>query len=167
MRQEHIKLWHEAIDEDADRIWNGIREDVAPPLRHSFVTGDSRRPQRWLLIAAIVLVMLTGTWNVFLMRQLADVRADYMMAALAADSSAIQLATLHRLDGESLSADAVEALQDLVRISQDPNIQLAALDLLLDSRALSGTQEIQALLKQVRHNRRFVEVAVRARSVRT
>ena len=167
MRQESFELWREAIDDDAERVWTSISEDVAPPLRHSFTRGGTRRRQHWLLAAAIVLVMVTGAWNVLLMRQLADARADYMMATLANDASNQRLAMLHRLDGESLSSDAVEALKHLVRVSQDPNIQLAALDLLLDSRALSGDQEIQALLKQVRHNRHFVEVAVRARSVRT
>lgn len=167
MRQQHEQLWRDALGDDAERIWNGIREDVAPPLRDSFASEVRPRPGRWLLAAAMVLVLVTGMWNVLLTRQLAEIRDDYVMATLAAGSPANRLAVLHRLGGESLSADAVEALKNLVRVSQDPNIQLAALDLLLDSHALSADSEIQTLLEQVRHNSQFIEAAVRARSVRT
>ena len=167
MRQEHIDLWRDALDDDAERLWTSIHEDVAPPLRGSFTTEVRRRPGRWLLAAAMALVLVTGMWNVVLTRQLAEIRDDYLMATLAAGSPANRLAALHRLGGESLSADAVEALKNLVRVSQDPNIQLAALDLLLDSRALSADREIQTLLEQIRHNSQFIEAAVRARSVRT
>lgn len=166
MRQEHIDLWREAIDDDAERVWNGIGEDVAPPLRRSFTVSDRPRPQRWLLAAAIVLAVVTGMWNFLLTRQLAEARADYLVATLAAGLPANRLTTLHRLSGESLSADAEEALRNLVRFSEDPNVQLAALDLLLDGRALSGDREIEALIEQVRHNSHFVEAAVRARSIR-
>lgn len=167
MQKEQVDLWRDAIDDDAERVWTSIREDVAPPLRRSFATEDALRPHRWLLAAAIALVMVTGAWNFALMKQLADVRADYVMATLAVDLSETRLASLHRLYGESLSADAVEALKDLVRISEDPNIQLAALDLLLDNHELSKDQDVEALLQQVRHNGHFVEAAVRARSIRT
>ena len=166
-QQEHTDLWRDALGDDADPVWNSIREDVAPPLRRSFKTAAKPHPQRWLLAAAIVLAMVTGTWNFLLMRQLADARSDYLLATLVTDASTGRLAALHRLSGETLSADAVQALKDLVRVSQDPNIQLAALDLLLDSRALPTDEEVQALLRQVRHNSHFIEAAVRARSVRT
>ena len=167
MQKEHVNLWRDAIDDDAERVWTSIREDVAPPLRHAYATKDALRPYRWLLAAAIAAVMVTGAWNLALMKQLADVHADYVMASLAIDLSENRLATLHSLYGESLSADAVEALKDLVRISQDPNIQLTALDLLLDNHELSKDQDVEALLQQVRHNGHFVEAAVRARSIRT
>lgn len=167
MAHEHIDLWRDAIDDDAERVWGSFREEPAPPLRHSFVTREAARPERWLLAAAIVVVMVTGAWNMSLMRQLEEVRNDYVMAALATDLSATRLASLHRLSGEPLSSAAIEALKDLVRAARDPNIQLAALDLLLDGHALPGDGEIQALLREVRHNGRFIETAVRARTAQT
>lgn len=167
MRQEPIELWREALGDDAERIWNSLPEDAAPPLRHTFRDETRRHPQRWLMAAAIAIVAATAVWNFSLMRQLADLREDYVLATLSPGSPATRLTALHRLDGSTLSADAVVALKDIVRTSQDPNIQLAALDVLLDGGALSGDAEIQTLIEQVRHNGRFIQAAVRSRSIRT
>jgi hypothetical protein len=167
VRKEHSELWYDAIQDDAERVWNNIHADVAPPLRRTFARKYRLPPQRWLLAAAIAIAMVIGIQNLTLMRQIADVRDDYLIATLTADSSTVRLATLHNLSGKPLSTDAVEVLRDLVRRSKDPNVQLAALDLLLDSNALSGDEEIKALLEQVRHNSQFIKTAVRARSVRT
>ena len=57
-------------------------------------------------------------------------------------------------------------LLELLKTSEDPNVQLEALDLLLDD-VLSDEKRRRELLEDVQFNRSFLELAIKAREVRT
>ena len=162
---EHRKIWRDALQEDADLVWSGMQEEIAPPLRTSFRTQSGGSAWRWLAVAAGIAAIGFGAWNVSLQRELSDTRAAYLVAMLRVESSS-RLATLHRLETVKLSDTIVEELITVVKTSDDPNVQLAAIDILLDNRVLDDEERVDSLLEGVRHNRTFIEQAIRARSMR-
>ena len=162
---EHRKIWRDALQDDADRVWSGMQEEIAPPLRTSFRAPGISSAWRWLAVAAGIAAIGFGAWNVSLQRELSDTRAAYLVATLRGESSS-RLATLHRLETVTLSDAIVEELISVVKESDDPNVQLAAIDILLDNRSLDDEERIDSLLDGVRHNRKFIEQAIRARSTR-
>lgn len=165
--EQNRELWREALGSDAERVWNSFDIDGAPPLRQSLVTRPGVNYWRWAAAAALLLVVTSAVWNVTLMRQLNAARSDFLIATLHSGSSNTRLYALHSLRTLRFTADATNALRTTVVKSEDPNVQLAALDILLDQGLVSSEADIQRLLQDVRHNRRFLEIAVRARSVRT
>jgi len=163
VRGEHLELWREELDTNAELVWDGIQEEIAPPLRKPFRSAVNIRPWRWAAAAAVVALLVSGLWNAVLLQELENVRTDYVIAMLKNDSPLSQLTTLDTLRSDHLSANLTEALQRLVISSQDPNIQLAALDILLEQGTLSDEKQVQLMLPQVRYNQQFIEMAVRAR----
>jgi len=165
--KQHLSIWRDALEDQADTLWNGVQEEVAPPLRASFAARRDSTAWRWVAIAAGIAVVAVANWNLSLHRELSATRSLYLVAMLQADSSITRLTTLHRLGGAKLSSSIVDELMALIKTSEDPNIQLAALDILLEIGALDGAERIDALLKEVRQNRQFIETAIRARTIRT
>lgn len=165
--KQHLSIWRDALEEQAEMLWNGLQEEVAPPLRARFEARRDSTAWRWVAIAAGVAAVGVASWNLSLHRELSATKTLYQVAMLQADSSANRLTMLHRLDGAELSSSVVDELIALIKTSEDPNVQLAALDILLETGALDGEERIRALLEEVRQNRRFIETAIRARTIRT
>lgn len=165
--KQHLAIWRDTLGEDAETLWSGLQMEVAPPLRASLESKSENTAWRWVAIAASIATIAVGSWSLALKSELSATRSMYLVAMLHEDSSPTRLTALHRLDGTQLSVSVVDELMALVRVSDDPNVQLAALDILLDTGALREESHIRALLKDVRHNRQFIETAIRARTVRT
>jgi hypothetical protein len=165
--KQNLSIWRDVLEENADTLWNGMQEEVAPPLRGSFKARRDGIAWRWVAIAAGITVVGVASWNLSLQRELSATQSLYLVAMLQTDSSVTRLTTLHRLERVKLSDAVVDELMALIKTSDDPNVQLAALDILLDTGALDDEERIRALLKDVRQNRKFIETAMRARTIRT
>jgi len=163
---ENFALWRETLGKNTFAAWNAIHECAASPLRVCFESVASSRRWRWVTAAAIALASLSWLWNLQLHQELSRLRTDYAFATLNADSSPAQLTALETFRGGRLSAYAVVRLKTLVTTSRDPNVQIAALEILLDSDSLDAGDNGPALLNQVHHNRGFIEASLRARTTR-
>ena len=71
---EHRKIWRDALQDDADQVWSGMQEEIAPPLRTSFRAPGSSSAWRWLAVAAGIAAIGFGAWSVSLQRELSDPR---------------------------------------------------------------------------------------------
>lgn len=160
------QLWRSELGNSAEPLWDAFRTveppELKPPHRES-----RRAPMMWLGMAAswIAIAGLFG-WNINLRNEVTEARAQAALALLAAERSDFVLAglaTVRQLDADpAITAALLELLQN----SADPNLQLEALDLLL-SGASSDMNVQRDVLEQVRFNRSFLELAIRAREVRT
>ena len=163
---ENRALWRDALGDRADDFWHAFPRELAPPLSVRFVASPERRRWRLVAAAALAVVGLMAGWNLKLSRELSDARRDHAFAMLGIDSWPARLTALSMLRGETLSSAAVTTLMRVVATSRDPNVQLAALDLLIDSGAIDVDDLTHTLLEQIRHNRAFVETSLRARTTR-
>ena len=163
--QEQIALWRDTLGADASRFWSAMDVERAPPMRPLQESRAGGPAWRWLSIAACVVLAASVLVNVMLVRELGDARHDFLLARLADQSPAARFVAINALSREGLSADAVMALESLVLSAADPNVQLAALDVLIDSGALSD-DAIANLVSRAGHNTDFLRLAVRARSTR-
>ena len=164
--EEQRALWRDALGDDADRLWQAVPGESAPPLRMRFSSPGGERRWRFAAIAATVLAGLSLFWNWRISSELAGVRLNQALTLLQVDSSVVRLTALAALRDTRLSAQSVEVLIGIVTTARDPNVQLAALDLLLDSGALGSADDVAArVLEQVKNNRAFVAASLRARSM--
>ena len=160
------ELWRSELGSSAEPIWNAFR--TVEPAELKLHHRETRRaPVMWLGMAAswIAIVGLIS-WNLDLRNEVTEARAQAALALLVSERSDIVLtglATVRQLDADpAITAALLELLQN----SADPNLQLEALDLLLSGP--SGDINVQrVVLEQVRFNRSFLELAIRAREVRT
>lgn len=161
------EFWHsEAGDDSAEALWNAFEEVEPPELdRQSFV-----HPRwNWMLVgmaASWVAIAALFAWNIDLQRDVAGAQQQTALVLLAAERSDRVLAGLGNVRQLDPDPAITDALLELLKNSDDPNVQVEALDLLLDG-VLQDPDFRQEVLEQVRFNRSFVEFAIQAREVRT
>lgn len=163
---EARELWRSEIGAAADPLWDAFRMVEPPPpagLR------NEPRQNSWMLLglaASWVAIAVLFAWNVSLQGDVTEARERTALALLAAersDSVLAGLANARQLDsGPRITA----ALLELLKNSDDPNVQLEALDLLLND-ALNDVDLRREVLEEVRFNRSFIELAIQTREIQT
>ena len=160
------KLWRAELGETAEPLWDEFRIVEPPELS---MPPQVRRKVQWMplgMAASWLAIAALFAWNVDLQNEVTEAQEQTALVLLAAERSDRVLAGLsnvRRLDREPA---ITAALLELLKNSADPNVQLEALDLLLDD-VLQDTEFRRDVLEQVLFNRSFVERAIQAREVRT
>ena len=153
-------------DESAKALWNAFPEVEPPKLNRQI----SDRPRaNWTLVglaASWLAIAALFAWNVELQNNVAEAREQTALALLTAERSDRVLAGLENVRYLKRDPAITASLLELLKNSNDPNVQLEALDLLLDD-VLQDREFRQEVLEQVRFNRSFVKFAIEAREVRT
>lgn len=159
-------FWRSEIGDDAEPLWDSFRLVRPPELN---LPRHDRRPAPglWLAMAASwVAIAALFAWNFDLQNDVSEARERTALVLLATERSdhvLAGLATVRQLDRDPA---ITAALLELLKQSDDPNVQLEALDLLFDD-VLQDPDIRQEVLDQVRFNRSFVELAIQTREVRT
>ena len=159
-------LWRAELGEASEPLWDEFR--MVEPPKLSMPPQDRRKvpwmplamAASWLAIAALF------AWNVDLQSDVTEAQERTALVLLAAERSDRVLAGLSNVRRLDRDPAITAALLELLKNSQDPNVQLGALDLLLDD-VLQDPEFRREILEQVQFNRSFVERAIRAREVRT
>ncbi len=158
--------WRDALGDDADPTWDAFRMAEPPVIQP---VEQSPRTPRWVwfgLAASWIGIAMLFSWNVTLQRDVTAANEQTALVLLAAERSDRVLAGLanaRRLDRDPAIA---EALLELLKTSKDPNVQLQALDLLIDGELRSADAR-REVLDAVRFNRPFIERAIEALEIRT
>ena len=160
------ELWRDELGDFADPVWDAFKTADPPELR---VPQRQARHAPWMLFgiaASWVAIGILLAWNAQLRNDVTEARTQTALALLVAERSdrvLAGLATVRQLDADPA---ITAALLKLLKESDDPNLQLEALDLLING-VLSDMNTRRDVLEQVRFNRSFLERAIRAREVRT
>ena len=166
-QDEQYQLWSNVFGNDTATVWDALEEEIAPPAGFRLRSDSRDRRWRWLAMTAAGLAGLSLLWNWHISIELTNTRIEYALALLEMNSSPIRLNALARIGDNELSTDSITVLRKTVAKSRDPNVQLAALDILLDSGNLDSQQAAEALLQQVIYNNAFVRISLRMRSDQT
>ena len=163
---ESRALWRDALGDTADPAWDAFRMDAPPAL----TTMDAERRQvpwmavglaaSWLAIAALF------AWNVGLQRDVSEAQERAALVLLEAERSDRVLAGLADARRFRRNPAIAAELLHVLKTSEDPNVQLEALDLLLDD-VLKDVETRREVLDEIRFNRPFIERAIQAREIRT
>ena len=160
------KLWRDELGESAELLWDELRMVEPPELRTPL---QDRRKVPWMplaMAASWLAIAALFAWNVDLQSEVTEARERAALVLLAAERSDRVLAGLSNVRSLDRDPAITAALLELLKNSLDPNVQLEALDLLLDD-VLQDPEFRREVLEQVRFNRSFVERAIQAREVRT
>ena len=160
-------FWRSEVGEHtAKTLWSAFSE-VEPPGLDQQDPGHSQAP--WLMIgmaASWLAIAALFAWNIDLQKDVAEAQERTALALMAAQRSDRVLAGLANVRQLERDPAITAALLELLKNSNDPNVQIEALDLLLED-VLKDHDFRQEVLEEVRFNRSFVEFAIQAREVRT
>lgn len=160
------ELWRSEIGAAADPLWDAFKMVEPPPpapLRHE------HRQKPWMLVglaASWIAIAALFAWNVSLQGDVTEARERTALALLAAERSDRVLAGLANARQLDSRPRITAALLELLKNSDDPNVQLEALDLLLQD-ALNDDDLLREVLEDVRFNRSFIELAIQTREIQT
>ncbi len=160
------EVWRAEAGDAAAALWDAFRMHEPPELAASL---EERRQMPWMLLgmaASWLAIAVLFAWNVDLQNDVREARERTALVLLAAERSDRVLAGLagvRRLERDDV---ITAALVELLKNSADPNVQLEALDLLLDD-VLQEPEFRREVLEQIQFNRSFVELAIQAREIRT
>lgn len=163
---ESRALWREALGDDADATWDAFRM-AEPPARAPLMPARRRPP--WMgfgLAASWLAIAVLFAWNVDLQGDVTAARERTALVLLAAERSDRVLAGLADARRFDRNPAITAELLHVLKTSDDPNVQLEALDLLLDD-VLKDTERRREVLDGIRFNRQFIERAIAAREIRT
>ena len=160
------ELWRAELGDSAEPLWNAFRQVEPPEIN---LRPDDRRRQPWMLLgmaASWMAIAVLFAWNVGLQNDVTEARERTALVLLAAERSDRVLTGLANARQLERHPEITAALLEVLKTSSDPNVQLGALDLLLDD-VLQDPDLRRKVLEQVRFNRSFIELAIQAREVRT
>lgn len=159
------ELWRNEFGASAERVWDAFRF-TAPPTGAP-APAAARSPRwHWLgLAASWVMIAVLLAWNAELRRDLVGARQHAALVLLAAERSDRVLSGLADARQLRRDPDIRAALLELLARSRDPNVQLEALDMLLDDEAADPASR-RRMLDAVRFNREFIESALQSRETR-
>jgi hypothetical protein len=159
-------LWRSEIGDDAEPLWDSFRL-VVPPEMDRPLHDRRQAPWMWFAMAASWLAIAAlFAWNVDLQNDVSAAQERTALVLLATERSDRVLAGLAAVRQLDRDPAITAALLELLKTSDDPNVQLEALDLLLDD-GLQDPDLRREVLEQVRFNRSFIKLAIQAREVRT
>jgi hypothetical protein len=165
-------------DTDTRDFWRSELGDASEPLWYAFKMAKppalgalehERRQQPWIwfgLAASWLGIATLAAWNVGLQNDVTEAREQAALVSLAAgrsDRVLWGLAHARQLDRDPA---ITAALVHLLKTSVDPNVQLEALDLLLDD-GLQDSAFRREVVEEIRFNRAFIELALQAQETRT
>ncbi len=159
-------VWRAEFGDSADKAWDAFGISEPPELAP---LEEQRRTQPWMwygLAASWAAIAALFAWNMNLQGDVSAAREQTALVLLAAERSdrvLSGLASVRQLDQDPAIR---AALLHLLKTSEDPNVQLDALDLLLDD-VLADPDLRREVLEEIRFNRSFIELALRAREVQT
>ncbi|MEN1728476.1 MAG: hypothetical protein AAGJ52_08540, partial [Pseudomonadota bacterium] len=159
-------LWKEALGEQSEAIWNAFRVDQPPPLELHVTRVERPSWVPWLAAASLAAVLVLGGLNLRLLNELESVRTQQTLTALSLSAQYERLAVLNQLQGQAMDPQLVAAIRVLLLESEDPNVQLAALDLLWQTANFDNPDEVARLIRETRHNRAFIQAAIQSRTTR-
>ena len=158
------ELWRSELGDAAEPLWDTFMMHKPPAL------GAFEKPGRawmWMGLAASWLgIALLAAWNVTLQRDVSEAREQAALMLLTAGRSDRVLGGLASIRQIGQDRAINDALLQLLKTTDDPNIQIEALDLLLDD-VLSDPAARNEVLKEIRFNREFIELALQSREIRT
>lgn len=159
-------FWRSELGDDSEPLWDAFKIAKPPalgPLEHE------RRQQSWIwlgLAASWLGIAALAAWNIELQDDVTEAREQAALVSLAAgrsDQVLWGLAHARQLDRDPA---ITAALVRLLKTSVDPNVQLEALDQLLDD-VLQDPDFRREVVEEIRSNRAFIELALRAQETRT
>jgi len=159
-------LWRSELGDASEPLWDAFKMAKPPalgPLEHE------RRQQPWIwfgLAASWLGIATLAAWNIGLQNDVTEAREQAALVSLAAgrsDRVLWGLAHARQLDRDPA---ITAALVHLLKTSVDPNVQLEALDLLLDD-GLQDSAFRREVVEEIRFNRAFIELALQAQETRT
>lgn len=163
-------------DTETRGFWRAELGDAAEPLWDAFTMAGApaagprerrRQPYIWIGLAASWLgIAILAAWNLDLQSDVAEAREQAALVALAAERSDRVLWGLAHARQLDRDPAITAALVHLLTTSVDPNVQLEALDLLLDDK-LQDAELRREIVEEIRFNRAFIELALQARETRT
>ena len=155
--------WREALGDDAEAAWHAMGEEPMPARRVEFERRTVLTPAMGWAVAATLLLAVMATWNMRLHGQVEAAQLDYASALLRVESSTAQLTALSLLNQRELSGPLLEQVTAVVLQGRDPNVQLAALDLLLARDIATASQLERRIQGETRYNRNFLKASLQAR----
>jgi hypothetical protein len=161
------EFWHSELGDDSGKaLWNAFTE-VEPPELDRQTSGRPQAPWLWMGMAASWLAIAAlFAWNFDLQKDVVEAQEQTALVLLEAERSDRVLAGLANVRQLKRDPEISAALLELLKNSDDPNVQIDALDLLLDN-VLKDPDLRREVLEQVRFNRSFVEFAIQSQEVRT
>ncbi len=163
---ESRELWRSELGDSAEPLWNAFRSVDPPELE---LPQDDQRRTPWLLLgmaASWLVIAVLFAWNVNLQKDVTAAQKQSALVLLAAERSDRVLAGLANVRQLGRNPAITAALIELLTSSDDPNVQLEALDLLLDD-VLKDLEFRREVLERIQFNRAFVELAIQSREART
>lgn len=159
------ELWRNELGGSAERVWDAFRFR-APPSGAPAPAATGSLRWHWLgLAASWVMIAVLLTWNAELRRDLVGAREHAALVLLSADRSDRVLAGLADARQLRRNPEIRAALLELLTLSRDPNVQLEALDMLVEDVA-ADPESSRRMLEAVRFNREFIQSALQSRETR-
>ncbi len=159
-------LWRAELGDAAEPLWDAFKLAEPPALRP---LDHPRRqwPWMWLGLAASWLgIAVLAAWNIDLQSEVNLAREQAALVSLAAERSDRVLTGLAHARQLDRDPAITAALLQLLKTSDDPNVQLEALDLLIDD-VLRDPEFRREVLQEIQFNRPFIELALQTREIRT
>ena len=159
-------FWRSELGDASEPLWDAFKMAKPPalgPLEHE------RRQQPWIwfgLAASWLGIATLAAWNLDLQNDVTEAREQAALVSLAAERSDRVLWGLAHARQLDRDPAITAALVHLLKTSVDPNVQLEALDLLLDD-GLQDSAFRREVVEEIRFNRAFIELALQAQETRT
>lgn len=158
------RLWQEEAGDAGVRLWDEFPISTAPPMERP-PAERSNSPWLWAGMAAswaVVGVMVL--WNLELRSDVDAAQAQAALALLSTGRSDQVLAGLHSVQTVRANSGLTDALLQLLQTSDDPNVQLEALELLQERGDLTPAAWNEVLMN-IRHHKEFIERALKAQEI--
>ncbi|MEM8547336.1 MAG: hypothetical protein AAGF46_04145 [Pseudomonadota bacterium] len=157
-------IWQDEAGDAGAKLWDEFPLSAAPPMERQ----AAERPQGpWLwagIAASWAVVGVMVLWNLELRSDVDAAQAQAALALLSTGRSDQVLAGLQSVQTVKNHGGLTDVLLQLLQTSDDPNVQLEALELLYQRGDLSSA-DWNAALKNVRHHKEFIERALKAQEI--
>lgn len=165
LRQNITQIWHDSLGEHADATWHALSVEPVPFNLVSPQRTLSMSPMpAWVALAASLVIGIGLMFTILQQRSVInDLLLDKALLSLQSPQPWTQLQALTVLRERSLSIpelrwpELIAALQG----AQDPNIQLATLEILIAIGAVRSAADLPDLDRSTPAQQQFLEAVYR------
>ncbi|MCB1666351.1 MAG: hypothetical protein KDI28_11260 [Pseudomonadales bacterium] len=157
---ESRALWQEALGAHNKAIWEALEAEPAPAVMRVLPPQPVNRWQ-WATAASLVLCSALSLVVWKQARTLREQNLDYALLQLQSPRTATQLDALLTLRtlGHDIPQHRWTVLRKTLAETQDPNVQLATLELLIDIGAITRLSDLPQLPATMAPQQRLLEVS--------
>jgi len=145
LQQDNLDRWKDTLGEDAESLWEALDEESPPPY-FSQVEGKHGTLMLWRMatVVAVLLGILLLGINLHQRSQLRALAIDNAIQKLNSSEIRTRFAGVEQLQEmhSGLSDAAVRELFTLLASSEDPNLQLSILEILVAQKCVDGVEDI-------------------------